>query len=515
MKAVVINLTRFGDLLQTQPVVTALNSQGYDTGIICLNNFAGTTRLMRDIRATFSLPGASILASLDRDWRDALRTYEAFCAEVEKAFPPDLVVNLTPSVSARLLALRLGRECEVRGFAMDSFGFNADTTQWAGFLQMASASRGASPFNVVDLFSRVAGIDRPAEFHLADPAPEERIKALKLLENPVKGAEGFIGFQPGASEDRRRWPVARFRELGDKIWKELKRVPVLLGTEDEQELGLRITEGGDFPHLNLMGRTALPELSAVLRRLDLLVTNDTGTMHLASGSGTPVAAVFLATAQPWDTGPASENSVCFEPDLPCHPCPFGVECDRENECRYQISSEAVFQEIHSFIEKGEWGLQKDCGARIYLTGRDSMGFMALSSLSGHDETDRFKWISLQREVYRRFLDGEDLSDFHPGDFSLSVEFISRLSGPLSECRNFLFLLSKQAMLLQADPMEKMKIKFLANFQKIQDILSSCSELSVLSSLWELESRGQESMESLLHQLKRYTGLVSALSAALK
>ncbi|WP_432737805.1 glycosyltransferase family 9 protein [Maridesulfovibrio sp. FT414] len=510
MNALVINLTRFGDLLQTQPVISALTADGYNTAVMCLKNFAGTTRLMRGVSETFPMPGAALLAALDRDWRDALRIYESFCSEIEERFSPDLVVNLTPSVSARLLALQLGKGREVRGFAMDSFGFNADTTRWAAFLQMASASRGSSPFNVVDLFSRVAGLEKTAPFMLAEPQPMEKISALKLLENPADGAEGFIGFQPGASEDRRRWPVEHFRELGAMIWKDLRRVPVLLGTEGEKPLGERILDGADFPAINLMGRTSLNELSAVLRRLDLLVTNDTGTMHLAAGSGTPVAAVFLATAQPWDTGPAAENCLCLEPDLPCHPCPFGVKCVHENECRQRIGCDAVFHALKSFVRQGDWPELSGRGVRAYVTGRDELGFMVLNSLSGHGQTDRYKWITLQRELYRRFLDGEDLSGFAPVSPGFSGDFAAKLSAPLAECRDFLFLLSRQALLLRSDPMEKMKVKFLANFQKIKDILSSCQELSVLSSLWELESRGQDSMDGLVLLLDRYMGLINCM-----
>lgn len=511
-KALVINLTRFGDLLQTQPVISALTNEGYETGVMCLENFAGTTKLMRDVCATFPLPGAPFLAELDRDWRDALKLFESYCIEIEEKLNPDLIINLTPSVSARLIALRLEKECEVRGFIMDKFGFNADTNQWAGFLQMASANRGSSPFNIVDLFSRVAGLERSAPFQLADPSPAMKIAALKHLETPTPEAKGFIGFQPGASEDRRRWPVANFKELGSRLWNELQRVPVLLGTQNELELGEKILDGADFPAVNLMGKTSLPELAAVLRRLDLLVTNDTGTMHLAAGSGTPIVAVFLATAQPWDTGPAADNCLCFEPDLDCHPCPFGEKCTHENKCRQQIGSAEIFDAASSFINKGKWPEQKDRGVRTYLSGRDEHGFMTLSSMSGHEQDDRYRWIMLQREFYCRFLDGEDLSDFSTNQVVFSDEFRSALTKPLSECKDVLFLLSKQAMLLQGSPIESMKIKFLANFQRIQDILSSCPQLSVLSSLWEFEARSQDSMEGLTSQLNRYMVLINSLSA---
>ncbi|WP_320172540.1 glycosyltransferase family 9 protein [Maridesulfovibrio sp.] len=513
MKALVINLTRFGDLLQTQPVISALAAEGYETAMVCLKNFASTTGLMRDINEVFPLPGAALLAALDRDWHEALRIYDSYCSEIAERFAPDLVINLTPSIPARLVALRLGKGCSVRGFAVDSFGFNADTSRWAQFLQMASANRGASPFNIVDLFSRVAGIERPVPFRLADSSPTDRIAAVNLLETDAPGVEGFIGFQPGASEDRRRWPVERFRELGSRVWKEMRRVPVLLGTASERELGDRIMDGADFPAVNLMGRTSLPELSAVLRRLDLLVTNDTGTMHLAAGAGTPVVAVFLATAQPWDTGPAAEGCLCLEPDIECHPCPFGVKCTRENECRHRIGADSIFHAVTAFIREGKWPEMENMGVRAYLSGRDDAGFMLLSSLSGHEKTDPYRWIFLQREIYRRFLDDEDLSGASIGDYRFSSEFISRLSVPLSECRDLLFLLSRQVMLLQSDPMKNIKVKFLANFQRIHDILSSCPELSVLAALWELESRGQESLDGLVTQLKSYSAIVGALSAS--
>ncbi|WP_245577042.1 glycosyltransferase family 9 protein [Maridesulfovibrio zosterae] len=513
-KALVINLTRFGDLLQTQPVISSLANEGYKSAVVCLKNFAATTELMRDVVETFPLPGALFLASIDRDWRNAVNVFDSYCREIEKKFNPDLIINLTPSVSARLIALRLGKDREVRGFAMDKFGFSADTNQWAVFLQMASANRGSSPFNVVDLFSRVAELKRPAPFHLAKPSPEMRIAALKYLDNSESEAQGFVGFQPGASDDRRRWPVANFKELGSRIWNEMRRIPVLLGTKNESHLGQKILEDADFPVINLMGKTSLPELAAVLRRLDLLVTNDTGTMHLAAGSGTPVAAVFLATAQPWDTGPAAGNLLCFEPDLDCHPCPFGVKCAYENKCRQHIGVAEIFDAVSSFINQSCWPRMENRGVRAYLTGHDEHGFIELKSLSGHEQTDRYKWILLQREFYRRFLDGEDLSGFVVEPISFSIEFRDILIKTLSECHDLLFLISKQAILLQGDPMEKMKVKFLANFQRIQDILSSCPQLSVLSSLWDLEARSQDSMDGLVSQLRRYMMLITSLSSSI-
>lgn len=520
MNVLVINLTRFGDLLQTQPVLSSFSQRGDSTALVCLENFSGAAVLLRDIDDVLPMPGADFLSSVERDWKSGLGAFENFCREVERRFSPDVVVNLTPSVSARLLAMRLGKDCEIRGFALDEFGFNADTSGWAAFLQVASANRGASPFNVVDLFRKVAGLDDSVEFRLADVPSEKVDDALQMLRSDSgEKSASFAGFQPGASEERRRWPAEYFSRLGRMLWNEKGVVPVLLGTASEGEVGQEVAQGWDFPFVNLMGRTGLGELSAVLANLAFLVTNDTGTMHLAAGLGVPVASVFLATAQPWDTGPVRSGALSLEPDIPCHPCAFGTACDIDNACRRQITPEVVYEYLRSFIDSGKWieskgSSAKTAGARAWLARQDESGFMDLDSLSGHDESDRAIWIRIQREAYRRFLDGEDLSGFcdipiHPSD-----EFCIAVGGVLDEASAMLFLLIRQTGLLAASPTEAVKTKFLANIQKMHDKISATPVLSVLGALWLFQSQQHSSLDGLAALLERYAGLVSFLRRSL-
>ncbi len=512
MKILVLNMTRFGDLIQGQAAVRGLARTG-SVELVCLENFASAAGLLDRVNEVHALPGAGFLADLDRSWPSGLGRLSRFLDQVAATGPADLVVNLTPSHPARLLCSRLG--ATVRGFAMDGHGFNADTSAWAAFLQMASGNRGASPFNVIDLFTRVAGVDpKDTDSSLSRPGPEDLAAARELLPN-----DDYVGFQLGASEDRRRWPVERFAAVARGLHERAGLTPVLLGTEGELPLGERFLDmvgkgAGDLAGatVNLMGRTGLSELAGVLTRLAFLVTNDTGTMHLAAGLGVPCLAVFLATAQPFDTGPGLPGSICFEPDMDCHPCAFGRDCDRGHACRQAVPVQAVLE--HALALAGEGDVPGAIpGARVWRTVRDPEGFLDLESLSGHEATDRVRWIRVQRAFYRRFLDEQPPNPSGYGPHGLSPEAATGLRTALSGARDGLFLLSQQAELLLMAPREALKKKFLASWQRVESLLRVDSRLDVLASMWRFQSQtAGGDLPSVAALADRYLSLLDSLLA---
>ncbi|WP_147821156.1 glycosyltransferase family 9 protein [Salidesulfovibrio onnuriiensis] len=514
MNVLIINLTRFGDLLQTQPVISAFRRQGARIGLCCIENFASASNLLRDVDAVFPLHAARMLAALDSNWRDSVKESVAYRQEIIDNFAPDLVVNLTPSISARLLARNLGAP-EVRGFDLDEHGFNADTSSWAAFLQMAGGNRGASPFNVCDLFLRTAGVSgdgRGLRLREPDAALRERMRTLFLSEGLEQPA-GFVALQLGASEDRRRWPIARFAELAEMLWQRDRRVPVLLGTEGEKSLGSRFKEKVMCPVVDMQGRTNLEELAATLAECEALVSNDTGTMHLAAGLGVPVVAIFLATAQPWDTGPYHEGSVSLEPDMDCHPCAFGRACANEERCRYGVAPETVYAQLCRL--SGGDGPFVSTGARVWQAVFREDGFMTLESCSGHESMDRARWVAMQRWFYRRFLDGESLDGWERTEEWLGADMGGALKKTLGECAEYLFLLQQQGMLLARNPRTALKEKFLASWQQLQNILDENTYLNVLARLWmfEAQQRGND-LDALLGIIERYRTLVMTMLKAL-
>lgn len=421
-------------------------------------------------------------------------------------------MNLTPSVACRLLAYDLtppSGECV--GFTVDELGFNADTSPWAAFLQMAGGNRGASPFNICDIFRRTAGLGSEGN-SLALARPSEGVlegaDALLRDQGPKDGT-GFVALQMGASEERRRWPVEHFVRLARTLSERDGLTPVLLGTQSESGLGERFQEEARIPCVNLIGKTSLTALAGVLVRCRALVTNDTGTMHLAAGLGVPVCAVFLATAQPWDTGPYREGNICLEPDLECHPCSFGQACVVENACRRSVTPEALYGYLRTLI-MGEVSARYE-GVRAWRTVSGGDGFMDLESLSGHDGSDRALWIAMQRAHYLPFLDGGVFEGKTGLAGKMSPRMADGLSKTLTSAHDMLFLLSQQGMLLARNPRPQAKSKYLASWQRLQNILTADIRLNILGSLWMFESqRCGKDLASLLEMTTRYQALFSSL-----
>lgn len=457
------------------------------------------------------------MAAMDRHWQTALKDFSSWIKKATNEQQPDLVVNITASLSGRLVghALR-ARDC--RGFCLDPAGFGIYSSPWAAFLQASSQQRGCSPFNLVDLFTKVGHLDPGQESYTLKPPAIDRLEGMRRLlekESPPN-SKGFVGFQLGASEERRRWPAESFARLGRLIWDNFSLTPVLLGSAAETPIETLYQQETSTPAISLIGRTDLADLAAVLPTCKLLITNDTGTMHLAAGLRIPVLAFFLATAQPWDTGPYLENCLCLEPDCSCHPCSFGSVCVQNEICRTTIAPESVFQFLEPFLINGHWPQKvesRQSSLRAWVTHRDEFGFMDLWSPTGHDASPRAQWVALQRYFYRQFLDRRP---FSRSSLPLDLDKETRLKilETLEQSQDLLFLLLQlgQALLAQPKLMEK---KFLATWQRLISLWEDSSHFAVLGQLWlyQTQDAGRD-VPQMLTVVAHYQLLISTWIDAL-
>jgi len=131
------------------------------------------------------------------------------------------------------------------------------------------------------------------------------------------------------------WYPERFGELGKRLFKKWKATVLLFGKEEERpivnEILQHLKEGG----IDLTGKTRLLQLAALLERCQLLVSNDTGTMHVATAVGTPVVALFGST-DPSITGPWGDGHVVIKKDVPCSPCLKRI-CPTDRRCMTLIT----------------------------------------------------------------------------------------------------------------------------------------------------------------------------------
>jgi ADP-heptose:LPS heptosyltransferase len=119
--------------------------------------------------------------------------------------------------------------------------------------------------------------------------------------------------------------------------------------EKDRPVADAISKLAGIPHTDLVGKTTLAELIAQLRSCDVLLTNDTGTMHLAACLGVPVVALFGST-EPTLTGPLGEGHTVLRHPVDCSPC-FKRECPIDFRCMKAITADSVVRELTELLDR--------------------------------------------------------------------------------------------------------------------------------------------------------------------
>ena len=141
------------------------------------------------------------------------------------------------------------------------------------------------------------GIDPgPVEFHVPVPAAAERRMEELLVKEGVKPGDRLVAINPGAGRANKRWPVARFSALAERLASEAGARLLLLWGPDEAFMARDIALALPGHSALLAPPTDLGELTALLKRCRLMIANDTGPLHLAAALGTPALGLFGPTS---------------------------------------------------------------------------------------------------------------------------------------------------------------------------------------------------------------------------
>jgi heptosyltransferase-2 len=159
-----------------------------------------------------------------------------------------------------------------------------------------------------------------------------------------------IGLCPGAEYGAaKRWLPQRFVEAAEKISARSSVQWILFGTVRDATLGEQIAAALGNHCVNRIGQTTLDQLIEELRECRLLLTNDTGTMHLAALLGVPVVAIFGST-EPRLTGPLGNGNTILRHHVECSPC-FLRECPIDFRCMKAVSVQEVASAVLSSLRK--------------------------------------------------------------------------------------------------------------------------------------------------------------------
>ncbi len=153
---------------------------------------------------------------------------------------------------------------------------------------------------------------------------------------PPCSRKPVIGVCPGAEYGpAKRWPAESFRKTMDLVSAKLDCKWVILGVAADQPIAAEIIAGFPGEVEDLTGKTSLDGLVETLETLTALVTNDTGTMHLADFLGVPLVSIFGST-EPDLTGPRNEKSVVIRHRVECSPC-FLRDCPVDFRCMAAVT----------------------------------------------------------------------------------------------------------------------------------------------------------------------------------
>lgn len=225
-------------------------------------------------------------------------------------------------------------------------------TEGRGFLLTKAVAPAPRPFGrhqayyYVELVSAL-GFESEGEPKLDLRVSEETAEraSRRLHEAGWRGGP-LVGVHPGATNSRAKiWPPARFAEAAEKLADAREAEVVVLGGPSEAALAAEVRAGLGDRAIALDGKTTLGELMGVLSRLSVLLTNDSGPMHLAAALGTPTVAVFGPT-DPRETGPFSAAASVVREPVACSPCNFR-DCPIDHRCMQQVATSRVVAEAEA------------------------------------------------------------------------------------------------------------------------------------------------------------------------
>ena len=150
-----------------------------------------------------------------------------------------------------------------------------------------------------------------------DPPPAAEAVADALFNESGLSGRTVVAIAPGARWETKRWPAGEFADVTGAMH-DLNNGVLVIGDDSETEICRKVAYTDDS--VNACGRLSLMETAAALRKVSVLVTNDSAPMHIAEAVGTPVVALFGPTVRQFGYFPLLDRSVVLEKKLDCRPC---------------------------------------------------------------------------------------------------------------------------------------------------------------------------------------------------
>ena len=317
-----------GDAVMSVPAVRAIKNGRPDTHITVAvpAKIAAMWKLVSEVDAIIPLTGNSLVAAAR-----SLRRQSSFDAAI--LFPNSLRVALESWLSG--IPRRVGYRGHSRSWLLNQIIPEPRRPgplehQSSRYLHIARDC-GAETSNIEHRTPNIA----TASIHQRSP----------IDDSPIR-----IGLSPGAEYGpAKRWLPERFAEAAAAVTARSPVQSILFGKKNDAPIGEQITSALGDSCVNRIGQTTLEQLIDELRQCRLLLTNDTGTMHLAALLGVPTVAIFGST-EPRLTGPLGDRHIVLRHHVECSPC-FLRNCPIDFRCMKAVSVQEVADAVMSILQQ--------------------------------------------------------------------------------------------------------------------------------------------------------------------
>lgn len=510
-----------GDIIQSIPFIRRLRRRNPDVQIDLFVErcFADVAALLPGIDNIIEVGLEDLLLCFDREQGVDVGkgiTYYRRLVDSLRLTGYHEVWNLTHTKPFTVLSSLVGGE-HANGVTLDGGGLQKVNKAWLKYFYATNLARPWCQFNLVDIYANC--IDEiPEEYGRSVAIEAELYKGKWPAEYQPKQHQPRVAIHPGASQKAKMWLAESYMETAKRLNAAGNEI-VLIGGKSDRKLAEQIAL--HVPVINLVGKTAIKELAAVLADCDLLISNDSGPMHMAAAVGTTVIAITLGSALGSETAPYGENHWVIEPKTQCYPCVAEKVC-RHQSCANLITTEHVVQLANSILyhKAVPVSVSNDQNIRLYRTtqaGHDAQLELIRYGDSASDERELRN--HLLRGIWPLWLDGETQVDtsrmmFDPTLQKPVLEIISaakhseRLCREIADCNP-----ASQGGLTR---IETLSMQLYQADQKLNQLLGSVDMLkSVLAYL--MIEKGSVAGDTLPEQARQtaalYRNMTRMLSAA--
>ncbi|MEW6619388.1 MAG: lipopolysaccharide heptosyltransferase II [bacterium] len=336
-KILIIRLSSIGDILLSSPLIRLIRKRFPDAEIDMV--------ICAEFEELVSAnPNINQVILFDR--KTGIRGLLRLCKKIkEKQY--DLIVDIHKKLRSLVICLTSGAKQKVSynkhsflRFLLVKFKINRySNTPYMANLYLKSIER----FGVEDE-------GQGLEFYIT---PSKEAVILELLRSEgISKEDILIGIAPGAYWATKKWPKERYIELANWLIQNKKSKIVIFGGKDEVELSQEIKLALFNKPIVAAGRLSLMETAALLKRCKVLITNDTGIMHISVAVKTPVVAIFGPTVKEFGYYPYRGANRVISKDLPCRPCSTkgSSKCPIKTfDCMRLISSNEVLEAVKELL----------------------------------------------------------------------------------------------------------------------------------------------------------------------